>query len=199
MEHYKYLSKREKELLKMLDEVRMCTVLYCMKDGKIYCSSAEKCIRELSKYSKYCPPEMAVKWTEDIRKTIYGALVPKPEHRDNPMVDYLLVENNYTIIDTLNSFMDAGEIMEVYNNTKSWDEVDRLVEEREHSYFSFNRLLSIMIRYSSIGVQFVDRIDPNQNIQNKKFREYYDNAKKYMETRNDLNKRLVYAISRKID
>lgn len=130
MEKNKYNSKRLEEIL---DEIRVCTLLFVTRNGKIYCSGAEEYLTWINQYSKYCIPEMVERWKETIRKIIYCPLVFKPEHQDNPFAKDLIENNNYVIIDNLYNFMDAGKIMQTYNDTKSWEEVDKVVKEQGHS------------------------------------------------------------------
>ncbi len=122
-----------KQLEEILDEVRACNLFYVLIDGKIDCFSAEEYLTWINQYSKYCIPEMAGSWEKAIKKIIYSPLVPKPQHQDNSTVKDIIVNNNYVIIDNLYNFMDAGKIMQTYNNTKSWEEVDKVVEEQGHS------------------------------------------------------------------
>ncbi len=140
---------------------------------------------------------MTENWEETVRKIIYSPLVPKPEHQNNPIAKYLIENNNYVIIDNLYNFMDAGKIMQTYNDTKSWEEVDKVVDEQGHSGYSFSGLLNVMIQYSLIGVDFVDRYDPNRINRDKEFKNLYNSNKSYVYNRNKLNKRLIYALSKK--
>ena len=51
-------------------------------------------------------------------------------------------------------------IMEAYNNTHSWEEVDKVLRSQGHSGFTFSGLLNVMIKYSVIGAEFTDRYAP---------------------------------------
>lgn len=194
MEKNKYNSK---QLEKILDEVRACTLFFVTKNGKIDCPSAEEYLTWINQYSKYCIPEMAESWKENVRKIIYSPLVPKPEHQDNPIAKDLINNNNYVIIDNLYNFMNAGKIMQVYNDTKSWEEVDKVLTEQGHSGYTFSGLLNVIIQYSLIGVEFVDKYDPNRIKRDKNFKKVYNQSKSYIENRTELNKRLVRALSKK--
>lgn len=182
---------------KILDEVRACTLLYVTKKGKIDCSSAEEYLMWINQYSQYCMPEMTKSWKETIRKIIYSPLVPKPQYQDNSITKELIENNNYVIIDNLYNFMNAGKIMQTYNNTKYWEEVDKVIKEQGHSGWTFSELLNIMIQYSLMGVDFVDRYDPDRIKRDKNFRKIYNKSKNYIEKRTELNKRLVLALSKK--
>lgn len=140
---------------------------------------------------------MAESWKENVRKIIYSPLVPKPEHQDSLISKELIENNNYVIIDNLYNFMDAGKIMQTYNDTKSWEEVDKVLAEQGHSGWTFSGLLNIMIQYSLIGVNFVDRYDPDRIKRDKNFKKVYNTSKNYIENRIEVNKRLVLALSEK--
>lgn len=175
-------------------------VAFCflvLKNGKIYCSGAEEYLMWINQYSEYCIPEMVETWKEDIRKIIYSPLVSKLQNKEDLYVQELIENNNYEIIDNLYNFMDAGKIMQVYNDTKSWEEVDKLVKVQGHSGWTFSGLLTVMIQYSLIGVDFVDRYDTGRIKRDREFNKVYNDAKSYVNNRAELNKRLVYALSRK--
>ena len=75
--------------------------------------------------------------------------------------------------------------------------VEELVREQGHSGWTFSGLSNILIKYSLIGVDFIEKFDPDRIIRDENFREYYNKAKEYMATRETLNKRLIRAISNK--
>ena len=93
-----YNSKRLREIL---NDVRMCTLLFLTRNGKIYSSDAESFLKVLKEYSKYCIPEMVDDWNDSIRKIIYSPIVPKPQYQNDSQVQKMVNDNNYTIIDTL--------------------------------------------------------------------------------------------------
>lgn len=95
--------------------------------------------------------------------------------------------------------MNAGKIMQTYNNTKSWKEVDKIMEEQGHSGWTFSGLSNIMIQYSLIGADFIDRYDPHRVERSKDFKNIYDKSKNYIENRTELNKRLVLALLNKVN
>lgn len=149
------------KLESMLDEVRLYTLFHITKNGEIYSTAAENYLKWISEYSKYCIPEMADDWINTIRNLIYNdVLVLNQQHQNNSSAKQLIKDNNYEIIDNLYNFMDAGMIMEVYNNTHSWEEVDKVLRSQGHSGFTFSGLLNVMIKYSVIGAEFADRYAP---------------------------------------
>lgn len=188
MEKKKYSSKQLEEIL---DEVRTCTLFYITQNGTIDCPSAEEYLTWINQYSKYCIPEMAEDWKETIRKIIYSPLIPKPQYQNNSITKRLVKDNNYAIIDDLYNFMDAGKIMQTYDETKSWNEVDKIIKEQGHSGWTFSGVLNIMIQYSLIGTDFVDRYAPQRVNKSKDFKRIYDQSKNFIENRKKQNLKLV--------
>lgn len=194
MEIKKYDSKKIKEVL---NEVRICSLLYCTKNGKVYSTSAEEYIEWLGQFAKYCIPEMANEWKNAIRKIIYSTVVPKPQYKNDPRVKEIIDNDEYVIIDKLYNFMDAAEIMKKYDETHSWECVEELVSNQGHSGWTFSGLSNVMIQYSLIGIDFIEKFDPSRTSRDQEFKKYYDQAQNYINTRQALNKRLVLSIYKK--
>lgn len=192
MTNEKYNSQKIREIL---SEIRVCTLLSCTNDGKVYSSSAEEYLEWLGEFTKYCIPEMKNDWMDTIRKIIYGVLVIKPKFDDDPDIQEVIRNNEYAIIDHLYDFMNAAEIMKVYDETHSWDSVNEVLREQGHSGWTFSGLSNIMIKYSLIGVDFIEKFDSDRISRDKNFREYYNKAKEYLVARQTLNKKLILAIS----
>ena len=104
----KYNSDKLKEVT---NDVRTSTLLYLMKDGKIYSSEAEKYLEWIGQYDKYCIPEKRDDWHTTVRKIVYSALAPKPGHQDDDYVKEVLESNDWAILDDLYNFPDAAEMM----------------------------------------------------------------------------------------
>ena len=121
---------------------------------------------------------------------------PRPQYQDNCCAQSLIENNNYVIIDHLYNYMNAGQIMKTYNDTKSWQEVDKVIEEQGHSGWTLSGLLNIMVQYSLIGTDLVDKYDTTKNQRDHNFQKMYDKSKNYTKLRKDLQKRLVLAISK---
>lgn len=194
VENNKYKSKQIKEIL---DSIRLNTLLHITKDGKIDCPEADNFIAWIDGYAKYCIPEMQEKWKEAIRKILNGTIVPKPKYQSDTKVQEIVISNDYTIIDNLYNFINAGEIMQTYEETKSWEEVNKIVDKQGHSGWTLSGLLNIMIQYSLIGVEFVDLVDQDRINRDESFKKLYDEAKSYNDNRTELNKRLIVAITPK--
>lgn len=170
MKEIKYSSK---QLEKILEEVRSCYLFFCTKEGKIYCSSAEEYLSWINNYSRYCIPEMAEEWKKNIRELIYSPLVPQPKYLDDSVVQEIIKKNNDRIIDDLYNYIDAAKIMQAYNDTKSFEEVDKVIEKQGHSGYTFSGLLNIIIHYSLMGTDFVDRYDPSRIKRDREFKDIY--------------------------
>lgn len=187
------------KLKDILSNVRICTQLYCTVNGKIHSIEAESYLSWINEYSKYCLPEMVNSWQEVTRHLIYSPLVLRPGVEVTPEIKTMIDINEYNIIRDLYDFMNAGKIMQVYDETASWEEVDKVLNEQGHSGYSFSGLSNMMILYSPIGVDFIERYEPSRIKRDKEFKKYYDKAKEYNANRKELNKRLVYALSKKIN
>lgn len=194
IENNKYNSKQIEEIL---DRIRISALLFITKDGKIDCQEAENFLTWLNGYAQYCIPEMKEKWKDSTRQILFGAIVPKPGHLDDAQVKEYISKNNYAIIDNLYNFMNAGEIMQTYNETKSWEEVGKILDKQGHSGWTFSGLMNVMIEYSPIGVEFANIYDEDRINRDDNFKKVYDKTDNYLEKRKELNKRLVVALARK--
>ena len=192
MESKKYNPQKISEII---NDIRICTLLYCTKNGKVYSSSAEEYIKWLGEFSKYCIPEMKNDWMDTIRKIVYGVVVTKPKFSDDPAIQEIIRNNEYAIIDNLYNFMNAAEIMKVYDETHSWECVNYIVKKQGHSGWTFSGLSNTLIQYSLIGVDFIEKFDPNSINRDKDFKEYYNKTQEYITTRQVLNKNLIQAVS----
>lgn len=170
------------DLNEILDEVRVCTLLCCTKNGEIYSASAEKYLKWLEEYTKFCIPEMVNEWKESTRKIVYSPLVPKQEARNNSRTKELIIYDNYRIIDELYNFMDAGKIMQTFDETHSWEKVRQVVREQGHSGFTFSGMAIVILKYSLIGVEFVDRFC-SYIIKDKELKKIYMKQKQYINKR----------------
>lgn len=175
-------STNKYNLKEILDEVRACTLLCCTKNGEIYSASAEKYLKWLEEYTKFCIPEMVDEWKKVTRKIVYSPLVPKMQFRNSPETKILISNNDYEIIDDLYNFMNAGKIMETFNETHSWEKVREVIREQGHSGYTFSGLSIVMLQYSLIGVEFIDRFNPNMS-KDKEFKKLYLEQKQYIEKR----------------
>ena len=61
----------------ILNEVTICTQLFCTKNGEIYSTSAEEFLEWINEYTKYVIPEKVDTWKNVTRKCIYNPLVLK--------------------------------------------------------------------------------------------------------------------------
>lgn len=171
MTKYKYGSKEIKEII---NNVRICTLLRCTKSSLIYSSLAEEYLEWINEYSKYCIEEMKSKWEEDIRRIVYNPLIIEPEFKDNEDSLKLIENNNNVIIDHLFDYMNAGLVMKAYDETGSWEEVDKVLDEQGHSGYTFSGLENILLLYALIGVDFINKYDPNRIKRDRKFKKIYD-------------------------
>lgn len=192
----KYSSE---EIRKILEDVKTCAQLFCTKNNKVYSDMAEEFINSLGEYAKYCYPEMTSRWELRIRENIYGPLVPRGVIPFNDRIERVIKTRDMAIIDTLFNFINAGEIMSAYDETKSWEEIDRILDIQGHTGSTFSALISILILYWPLGVAFADRYDPTRKDINEKFKVDYEQAKEYQNTRTDLNNRLIRSLKKRCE
>ncbi len=192
MEIKKYDLQKIREIL---DEVRVCTLLCCTQNGKVYSPAAEEYIKWLEGFAQYCIPEMKNNWGDTIRKIIYSVAVAKPQFDNDPDIEKAIFDNENAIIDSLYNFMNAAQIMKIYDETHSWKYVGDMLKEQGHSGWTFSGLANILIQYSLMGVDFIEKFDPNRIKRDNNFKEYYYKASEYITARQTLNKKLVQIIS----
>lgn len=167
---YKYGTK---ELIDILNDVRLCTLLYITKNGKVFSSKAEEYLRWINEYSKYCVSGMEDAWQEDIRRILYNPLILKPEYKDSDKGLELIKNNNGVIIDKLFDYMNAGMIMDEFARTQSWGEVQKVLDEQGHTGFTMSGLESVLIMYALIGNEFIDQFDKDRVRRDANFRSIY--------------------------
>lgn len=190
----KYSSE---EISEILEDVKTCAQLFCTKNNKVYSDMAEEFINSMGEYAKYCYPEMASRWKHKIRENIYGPLVPRGFMPINDIIEGTIRTRKMAIIDTLFNFVNAGEIMRIYDETHSWEEIDRILDIQGHTGSTFAALISILILYWPLGVAFTDRYDPTRIDVNEKFKIDYEQAKEYQTVRANFNNRLIRCLKKK--
>lgn len=187
-----------KDLKVVLSDVRMCTLLYCTNNNKVVSALAEGYIDYMNEFGRYCMPEKRNDWNEKIREIVYAPIVLKPNTEVSSELSKMVIAKDYAIIDSLFNFMNAAEIMKEYSETHSWERIDEIMEKQGHTGFTLSGLENIMLLYSNIGVEFVDRYDSSRIKRDKDFKEEYERIKISMIYRNVLNKRLINALSNKL-
>lgn len=188
-----------KEISEILDDVKTCAQLFCTKNNKIYSDMAEEFINRMGEYAKYCYPEMASRWKHKIRENIYGPLLLSGFIPINDRIERILRIRKRTIIDTLLNFINAGEIMRIYDETHSWEEIDRILYNQGHTGSTFAALISILILFWPLGVAFTDRYDPERKDINEKFKVDYEQATEYQNARVDFNNRLIRCLKKRCE
>lgn len=192
----KYSSE---EIRGILEDVEVCAQLFFHKNNKIHSDMAEEFINRMGEYAKYCYPEMASRWKRKIREKIYSPLAPRGLMPINDRIEGMIETRKMAIIDTLFSFINAGEIMRSYDETHSWEEIDKVLDSQGHTGSTFAALISLLILYWPGGVAFADRYDSTRIDINEKFKIGYEQAKEYQNTRGDLNARLIRCLRKQRD
>lgn len=73
-----------------------------------------------------------------------------------------------------------------WNETHSWEDIDMVLEKQGHSGYTFSGLANMMIRYSDIGVEFVDKYCPTRLKRDDGFAELYNEAKAQLKQDEDI-------------
>lgn len=183
-----------KDLENILGDVKMCMALYCTKNGETNSSFAENYLNWLNQYTRYCIPERIHEWRKCTKEILYSPLVLKYHLEETPKIKAKIKARDYFIIDTLYNFMNAGEIMEAYNETHSWESIDEILEQQGHTGYTFSGLTNVMIHFSLLGPEFIERYDPNRLNRDEDFKKEYEEAKAYLKERKNLERRLIYAL-----
>lgn len=139
--------------------------------GDVNLREAEEFLAWLNTYTKYCFLEQKEKWQRITRETLYQELNPAYQVPN-------IWSNIYYRIEILHDFMNAGEIMQVFDEAKSWEEVDKILDKEGYPDDAITRLTNLLITFWPHGVEFVDRYLKDRLEQDKKFLENYENAKK---------------------
>ena len=169
-------NKRHYCLEEILAEVRLNIQKSNGEITKI--KKAEEYIDYMDKYKKLCIEEKQEDWTNSIARLIYSPIVLNKGIKYTPHIDRIVNSTDIEIIDELESFMNASKVMKIYNETKSWDKVDMLLKKQRHSRYSFECMIEVLIEYSPIGVEFIDRYDKNIIKNNLEFGRLYEESKK---------------------
>ena len=87
--------------------------------------------------------------------------------------------------------------MRSYDETRSWEEIDKVLDSQVHTGSTFAALISLLILYWPGGVAFADRYDPTRIDVNEKFKIDYEQAKEYQMVRANFNSRLIRCLKKK--
>lgn len=174
----KYTSE---DIKTILEKVVVSHQWYLTRDGKIYEPEAEEFINWLNSFTKYCFPFRSDVWKNNIRELIYNPKVPRIGVKITDELKDYLDEDKSCIIGALYHFIDAAEVMEVYATTKSWEEVARTVSNQGHSGHTFSCMRDVLLDYSLMGVEFIDRFDPDSINKDKNRKKAYIERKHYLE------------------
>ncbi len=118
---------------------------------------------------------------KNIRDLVYNPKVLKPGVTITKELKAYLDYDKDCIIRALYHFIDAAEVMETYATTKSWEEVERTINNQGHSGFTFSCLRDVLLDYSIMGVEFIDRFDPDSISTDDERKKAYIERKAYLE------------------
>ena len=174
----KYSSK---DIINILERVVIHHQLHLTKDGKIYSPDAEEIIEWLNCYKQYCLPFRSDAWENSIRELLYHPKVLKPWVVITEDLKKYLDDDKRCIMLALYHYMDAAEVMDTYATTKSWEEVEKTIENQGHSSHTFACMRDILLDYSLMGVEFIERFDPDSLEKCKERKKAYLERKNYLE------------------
>ena len=165
------------DIKEVINDVRICSMQKKTKNSKIYSLKAEEFIDWMSEYSKYCALDMQEKWNNCVRELTYNILIPKNAYVTNDKVKEILKYSDYSWIDKIYNFVDAGDVMKVYSETNSLEEVYKVLKEQGHSGYTFSGMSIVVMAFSTFGVEFIDRFDATRPKRDEKFAKMYNQAK----------------------
>ncbi len=174
----KYSSK---DIINILERVVIHHQLHLTKDGKIYSPDAEEIIEWLNSYKQYCLPFRSDAWENSIRELLYNPKVPRPGVVITEDLKKYLDDDKRCIMLALYHYIDAAEVMETYATTKSWEEVAKTVENQVHTSHTFSCMRDILLDYSLMGVEFIERFDIDSLKSSKNRKKAYLERKQYLE------------------
>ena len=147
------------DMQELIEEIRITTKINEKNNKNIEIKNAEDFLRYINNYSKYCTEDKKQLWKNTTSSLIYSPLVLNDGVKITPHIEQLINESDIEILDELYAYLCAGEIMEKYNKTKSWNEIDKILDRRKYSRYEFEKISDILIEYSSIGVNFIEKYD----------------------------------------
>lgn len=153
-------------MMMTIRRVEVCKALYITKNGKIISYDAEELIESMKEFNIFLEPDKIELWN-NIRKIIYGTYSYIRKEGEDPLVKRAVDNRRYIIIDSLYNYINAGEIMRVYKQTNSWDEVYKTLQEQGHSGWTFSGVALVLKEFSTFGLEFLQRYAPHMIKENK--------------------------------
>ena len=166
-----YSGENHKKIIK---NVEVCKALYLTKDGKVYSCEAEEFIENMKEFNIYLKPDKIDLWNNEIRRIIYDTFAYISTANDEPGVKRTVEARRARIIGDLFAYINAGEIMRVYKQTNSWDEVYKTLQEQSHSGNTFSEVALVIKEFSVFGLEFIQKYAPHMIKENKKEVEDYE-------------------------
>lgn len=148
----------------VLDSVRTAKVFSIEIEGKLYSVEAEKYLKWINQYSLYCDKEKREAWRKITREIIYGARVVGPQVKDDMKRYQLLESNNLEIEAAIYHFVNAGQVMKIYQETGSWEMVDDELKKQGHTGATFTSLINVLLQFSNFGAEFIERYCVDRNV-----------------------------------
>lgn len=176
LKEYSYTRLQE-----IINKVRMSLRLHIQKHNKPYCHEAEGFIQAVMAYSPLLIPERIKHFELVLRRYVYG-LVELPEKLNENELQGRTFEqfeklDTLSVVNDLYQYIDTCKVLKTWNDTHSWEEIDKVLHKQGHSGYSFSGVANMMLKYSDIGVEFIDRYCPDRIERDSNFAEIYNNTK----------------------
>ncbi|MBR2828104.1 MAG: hypothetical protein IKE70_02605 [Bacilli bacterium] len=145
--------KYQIELEEILAEIR---VKNTNQEKLIRVKRAEDLINQFRNNKDLIIEEKQEKIINYIESLIYSPLIVLEKGKKSKYLNKILNTIDFEIMDEFYGFLDALEIMKVYAKTNSWEEVKNTLKRQEHTRYSMESVLEILLEYSNIGVDFTN-------------------------------------------
>lgn len=162
--------KEEINLEEILAEIR---VKNTNQEKLIRTKKAEKLINLFRKNKNLCLKEKQEKLINYLEGLIYSPLIVKEKGKNCSHLSKILNVIDFEIMDECYAFLEAFELMKTFDETNSWEEVKNTLIKQEHTKYSMESILEILLEYANIGVDFTNLFASSLIEENKELKRIY--------------------------
>lgn len=186
----------KEEIIKIIGDVKDSENLISRNPERL-CTSAQELVEKLTDLKKYIIPEKREEWCDLINGLMYDVrLNVPPIMSSNPNLISRIAKSNLEhdekLANEILMYVYVGRIMEACEE-KGLDESIALYKELEIPEWARVDIVYDILRFSKIGIEFINAVYP-ELIKKPKFKREYDKALDYLKRKNDLEDRLTHAI-----
>lgn len=145
--------RKEINLEEILAEIR---VKNTNQEEFVRIEKAEEFIDQFRENKNLCLPKKQEKFINYLESLIYSPLIVIEKEKKSPYLSKILNTIDFEIMDECYAYLDALEIMKAYDQTNSWEEVKNTLIKQEHTKYSMESILEILLEYANIGVDFAN-------------------------------------------